>query len=277
MKFVKSHKSNRKYIVFLLVLIMGGCKPKPIEYITEGTEIADQLNSSRLVIMSEGDEIKMRREYGGELLPSDYASIFGGGLITTLLLQSIEAGYSPPNYVADDISNEAVISYAKNNLENVSLSIKIRENIENQVDRLEWLKINAIEISPLLKKADIVKKLLQDTTQDLLILVFPTFYLSTELDGLMMKVSVDIYPNTEELLKIKNKEWGTRESRISRHTFFYYHEIDKPSTSKKYNASIWFANDARELKVAVQNGVESTTKEVLDALDTPFTVVTPLH
>ena len=267
-----------KFCFCLFVLLLSsGCNPKPVQYITESREIADNLNSSRLVVMSEGDEIKMRREYGGELLPSDYISIFGGGLIPSLLLQSIEAGYSPSGYVINDISSENIIELAKGDLKDFSLSVKTKENIKNQISRLDWLKINTIEISSLTKTGDTVKKILQDTRQDLLILVYPTFYFSTELDGLMMKVSVDLYPNTDDLLSINNKAWGTRESRITRFSSFYYHELKNPSTSRKYNASIWFSDDARELKIAIQTGVEITSEETLDALDTPFSVTTSVN
>ena len=249
--------------IFIMILLAAGCRPKETELIWDH-EATSRIKSANIIILSEHDEIKAKRniDWFGQA-----SRMFGtsGAIVASLV------GELPDSFF-DESVRDTLVALSKENLKGMSMSQRLKETLEKNRDKLAWLNITTIEISDMDVDKDSLQELLVAYNEDVLILLKPSYYFSADLTSLVVKISKEMYPRSQYLLAITNSQLGEKDSRLTSGADFSFYELPMASIDMETNAILWLQNGADKIKEAVEQGTDKLTRSLIDGLSKPFPV-----
>ena len=255
---------NKTHIL-LFVLLLCGCNSKTTSIVWD-YEATRTITSSNIVIFSEIDEIRAKKDI--TIGVGGYMGMFGGagGAIIGSLIEASQNGSVTQSSVDD------LIKATKNNLSDFSISEELKLKIDAEKMKLKWLNVRSVKITQIEKTQDNIINLLIENEEDVLIVLRPTYYFSSDMRTLVVKGTLEMYPKRQNILTLKQSKLGERKSRIMDQPAFAMYELPDSRTSIQQNILLWLENSGVRVKTAVISGTKLISTELIQALSAPFPI-----
>jgi len=250
---------RKESFIFVMVFLIAGCATKQPSYIPLPSQAAQAINSSNVVILSTQHEIT------AEVDTSNVATAMGGGLIPALIDVVIEHSRSK--------SAEEVIKPVRDALIDYDIGAALRNSSGERLSAIPWLKVQKIEV---LSSAgtDLVTNLLASSSEDILVIVTPSYTLTSDFSTLTTNAVLEVYPRSSNLKKFEKTEGRQSDKPTPIYKNQASHMYNLPSNpSDQNNASLeWAKNNGALIREGLKQGVQAISDILLKGLNDPYSL-----
>ena len=241
---------------FVLSVLLNGCsstQPSKIP-LPQGAE--GKVTSSNIIVLVNQHEITP------EVERSQVATAMGGGLIPALIDVAVESSRSK--------TAEQTIRPVRDALENYDLGEEFRKAAEQPLSGVSWLRIQRTEIKHE-QDPDVLSKLLSSNSEDALILINPSYSLSSDLNALKTNAVLMIYPRSATLKSlVPTKDQADKPAvPLYKNTVSHVYNLAPPPSDKEAAAIAWSANQGEAIKKALKESVNSLAIQLATGLQSP--------
>jgi hypothetical protein len=241
-------------MVCLLLLATFGCATTEPAYIPLAKEMSQRINSSNAVIVSAQHEIK------ADVEKSMVATVTGGGLIPALIDVAVEHSRSK--------SAEEAIKPIRDALADFDIGEALQAALGTRLETIGWLNVKKSEIL-YDQKADLVPTLMAASPEDVLVLITPSYSLSTDFVTLTVESEVKVLPRAAHLRASSD----TKDSANGRVTPLYKnvvkHVVPLPDTTAP--VAQWTKDGGTAIKEAIRQSIDSIASQIISSLTNPAT------
>jgi len=238
---------------------MAGCATTQPSYIPLPREASQAINSSNVVILSTQHEIT------AEVDRSNVATAMGGGLIPALIDVVIERSRSK--------SAEEMIRPIRNALIDYDIGAEIRNSSGEKLSAIPWLKIQKIEVLST-ARTDLVSNLLASGSEDVLVIINPSYTLTSDFSALKTNAVLEVYPRSSNLKKFEKTDGGKSDKPTPIYKNQASHMYSLPSNpSDKNTASLeWAKSNGALVREGLKQGVQAISDILLKGLNDPHSL-----
>ena len=250
---------RKKSFLVLIVFLMAGCATTQPTYIPLPSEAPKAINSSNVVILSTQHEIT------AEVDKSQVATAMGGGLIPALIDVVIERSRSK--------SAEEVIRPVREALIDYDIGAELRNSSGKRLSAIPWLKVQKIEILSV-ARADLVTNLLASGSEDVLVIINPSYTLTSDFSALKTNAVLEVYPRSSNLKKFEKPDGGQSDRPLPIYKNQASHMYSLPSNPTDMTAASqeWAKNNGAWVREGLKQGVQAISDILLNGLNNPHSL-----
>jgi len=238
-----------------LLLCMGvGCATEPA-YIPLTPEQSQQVGSSNSVILA------TQKELNADIDKSNVSTYTGGGLIFALVDVAVE------NSRAN--SAEALLKPIRDTLNDFEMGKELRQALGSRLDTIAWLHLKNTEVV-YDNKPDQVASLLAAGQGDVLLLITPTYALTSDFSALRVESEIKVVPRATHLISAENaKDEKKRMTPFYKTNVSHLAPLTVAGTVKEEAAKAWAADGGARIRQAMKQGVTNLADKIVEALNHP--------
>lgn len=248
----------RSMVLVSLALAVGtvmGCVTKEPAFIPLLSERSQQITSSNVVILA------TQKELVADIDKSNVAKYSGGGLIPALIDVAVESSRAG--------SAEENLKPIRNVIVDFEIGRELRQELGTRLDEIPWLHVKKMEIV-YDKNAEQPGHLLGTNTEDILVVITPTYTLSADFSVLRVESQIRVLPRATRLKSAEEAKAGNEKvPPLYKSSVSYRSSITITSSDKEQAANAWASNGGSRIKEALKQGVTDVANKIVDSLSHP--------
>ena len=244
------------FVVFFVLLAAPGCVTTEPAYIPLAKEVSQQIKSSNAVIVSTQDEIK------ADVEKSNVATYTGGGLIPALIDVAIEGSRSK--------SAEQDIKPIWDALVGFDMGRELQTSLGNRLDSIPWLNVKKTEIL-YDTKPDLVPSLLASSSEDALVLITPSYSLTSDFVALKVESEVKVLPRAAQL-RASSEGKGSKKEQVTplyKNVVAHIAPLVTGASNRKAAAAEWSKDGGAVIKQAMKQSADRIANKIVKSLTNP--------
>ena len=199
-----------------------------------------------------------QQEIYGDIEQSGVATAMGGGLIPALIDVAIDNSRSK--------KAESHVEAIRNELVGYDFNGILKENIQSELNSVEWMKVRKIDIEGVVSSENFDKYLTASDASSVLFITTKYFF-SPDFKTLEIMSDAQLFPNNDELRKYAKSYSGDsnptdNSNCIYRNSFVFRDHLDKDVKSKEEAVKLWAENNASLTREALDKGSNETAKMI---------------
>jgi hypothetical protein len=238
----------------ILLCALTACATEPAN-ISLAPELSQRVNSSNGVILV------AQKEIVADVQKSQVAMYTGGGLIPALIDVAVESSRAS--------SAEAAVRPIRDALVDYEVGAELYKALGARIEAIPWLHVKKVEVVHDNRPKQIAS-LLAASSEDALLLLTPTYALSSDFSILRFDTEVRVVPRAAHLVQS-----GAGDDAEKRMTPLYKAKVSHqmPLTvqgdSATNAARAWASEGGKRIKEAFQQGITRTADQIIEALSHP--------
>jgi hypothetical protein len=238
----------------VLLCLLPACASEPA-FIPLRPDVSQQLNSSNGVIAMSQKEIV------ADVEKSNVATYTGGGLIPALIDVAVESSRAS--------SAEDNLKSIRNALVDYEVGTELHNALKAQLDGISWLHVKKTEVIHDNKPKQ-VQNLLAASSEDALLLLRPTYRLSSGFSVLRMETEVRVVPRATHLIAPEAaKDDDKRMTPLYKTKVFHHIPLATGGGSQEDAAKAWTSSGGAQIKDAMRQSVSTIADKIIEALRHP--------
>ncbi len=245
-----------RFVVCLILLSASGCATTEPAYIPLAKEASQQIKSSNTVIVSTQHEIK------ADVEKSNVTTYTGGGLIPALIDVAIESSRAK--------SAEEHIKPIRDALADFDMGRELQTSIGTRLDGIPWLNVKKTEILYDIRP-ELVATLLASSSEDALILVTPSYSLTSDFVALKAEAEVKVLPRAAHL-RASGEGKDNMKGQVKplyKNVVTHITPLVTGASDKKAAAAEWSKDSGDSIKQAMKRSVASLADRIVGSLMSP--------
>ena len=257
MKLKLSYYYHIVYIVSYLFI--GGCASGPKHHFPLNPELAQQILSSEVILISPPNNINP------EINRSEAVRKAGGGLLPLLIASAIDR-----NSIE---KSESLIKPVKDQLIDFDLSFKMKNIFGSRlysINRFNIKKVNVVyDIKNILPHEGLFSK-----SSNAVIVIRTLASLTPKFSTMIMESTISIYlksPTTDHPSSTKKEKYSPK--LIYKNTVATAYTLSAELTDEEHAVNEWIKDEGKQIKLAMNKGIKEITDLIVAALNNPFSEV----
>ena len=244
----------------LVVCAATGCVTKEPAFIPLASEMSQRITSSNVVIVA------TQKELVADVDKSRVSTATGGGLIPALIDVAIESSRAS--------SAEDNLRPIRNAIFDFEMGKELQQALGTRLDEVPWLHVKKTDVV-YDKKAEQLGSLLAAGSEDVLVVISPTYALSSDFSVLRVESQIRVVPRAAQF---KSQEDAKADE--GKVTPLYKKSVSYLSSlatfdpgSKEDAAKAWASDGGVRIKEALKQGVATVATRIVDSLTHPVNSV----
>jgi len=243
-------------VICLVLLSAPGCVTTEPPYIPLAKEVSQQIKSSNVVIVSTQHEIK------ADVEKSNVTTYTGGGLIPALIDVAIERSRRK--------SAEEDIKPIRDALMDFDMGKELQASLGTRLDSIPWLNVKKTEVLSD-TKPDLVPSLLGFSSEDALVLITPSYSLTSDFVTLKVESEVKVLPRAAHLRPSAEGKDSKKDqvTPLYKDVVTHIAPLVTGASDTKAAAAEWSKDGGAVIKQAMKQSVDSIADKIVGSLTNP--------
>ena len=238
----------------MLLYTLTACATEPA-HISLVPELSQRVNSTNGVILA------AQKEIVADVEKSQVAMYTGGGLIPALIDVAVESSRASSAEDAVRPIRDALVDY--------EIGTELHKALGTRLEAIAWLHVKKIEVVHGNRPKQI-PSLLAASSEDALLLLTPTYALSSDLTTLRLDTEVRVVPRAAHLVQPEaGDDAEKRMAPLYKTKISHQIPVTVQENSTADAAKIWAGEGGKRIKEALQQGINRTADQIIEALSHP--------
>lgn len=243
-----------RFLTGVFLCTVTACATEPA-HISLKPELSQRVNSSNGVILAIGKEIE------ADIDKSQMANATGGGLL--FMAMDVAVNRSRANAAAEGVRpiRDALVGY--------DIGTELQHALNARLKTIPWLHVMKVDIVRDNKEKPI-PSLLAASPEDALLLVTPTYALSSNFSVLRVVTEVRVVPRAVHLIPPDAGDNADKRMASLYKTIIAHHTalpVQQDSIMNAANA--WAGDGGKQIKEALQQSIHRTADQIIESLSHP--------
>ena len=255
------------HIVYIVsYLFIGGCTSGPKNHFPVNPELAQQILSSEVILISPPNKINSEINRSQAVSQTRKA---GGGLLPVLIASAIGSSIDRNSIE----KSESLIKPVKDQLIDFDLSFKMKKIFGSRLYSINWFNIKKVNVvydnKNILPHEGLFSK-----SSNAVIVIRTLASLTPKFSTMIMESTISIYlksPTTDHPSSIKKEKYSPK--LIYKNTVATAYTLPGEITDEENAANEWVKDEGKQIKLAMNKGIKDITDLIVVALNNPFSEV----
>lgn len=236
----------------ILFCTLAACATEPA-HISLKPELSQRVNSSNGVIVA------VQKEMVADVDQSQMANATGGGLL--FMAMDVAVNRSRAN------AAEAALQPIRDALADYDVGTELQQALSTRLKPIPWLHVKKVDVVYDNKP---ISALLAASSEDALLLVTPSYALSSNFSDLRFETEVRVVPRAAHLMPADaGKDADKRMIPLYKTRFAQHTSVTVPGNLIENAHSVWAGDGDKRIKQALHESVRLTADQIIEALSHP--------
>lgn len=238
----------------ILLYTLTACATEPA-HISLTPDLSHRVNSSNGVIMA------TQKEIVADVEKSHVAMYAGGGLIPALIDVAVE------NSRAN--SAEDAVRPIRDALVDFEIGTELHKALGTRLEVIPWLHVRKVEVVHDNRPKQI-SSLLAASSEDALLLLTPTYALTSDFSTLKLETEIRVVPRAAHLIPPEvGDDAEKRMTPLYKTKISHQAPLPVQGNPKTDAANAWSSESGKRIKEALQQSISRTADQIIEALSHP--------
>jgi hypothetical protein len=238
----------------IVLCTLTACATEPA-FISLAPALSHQIRSSNSVILA------TQKEIVADVEKSNVAMYTGGGLIPALIDVAVESSRASSAVDALKPIRDALVDY--------EVGSELHRALGTRLETIPWLHVQKVDVVHDNRPKQMAH-LLAASSEDALLVLAPTYALSSDFSSLRIETEVRVIPRAAHLgLPDVGNDAEKKMTPLYKTTIVHHAPLPVQGNPEADAAKAWTSEDGKPIREALRQGVIHTADQIIDALSHP--------